>query len=87
MMFPTPNLGRELVKAQPYPDCRELNECKVVGEEPGVAGYDPTTLFDPVEEPLDLVSREIEIGAEADRVAAIVSRWDVGHAPSPWQAH
>jgi hypothetical protein len=35
-------------------------------------------LFDPVEEPLDLVASTIEIGAEADRIAAIAFRRDVG---------
>src|SRR5262249_7808998 len=35
-------------------------------------------LFDPVEEPLDLVASAVEIGAEADRIAAIAFRRDVG---------
>jgi len=35
-------------------------------------------MFDPVEEPLDLVASAIEIGAEADRIAPIPSRRDVG---------
>jgi hypothetical protein len=55
-----------------------MNEGKVVGGEPVVARRYPTTLFDPVEEPLDLVARAIEIGAEADRIAAIAFRRDVG---------
>jgi hypothetical protein len=42
-----------------------LNEGKVVGSEPVVARRHPTTLFDPVEEPLDLVASAVEIGAEA----------------------
>ena len=78
MTFPTTSLGREIIKAQVPPRCCELKECKGVGGEPVVAGRDPTTLFDPVEEPLDLVARAIEIGAEADRIAAIAFRRDVG---------
>jgi hypothetical protein len=55
-------LGRGLIKAQPKPDWCELNECEVVGGEPIEARRHPTTLFDPVEEPLDLVASTIEIG-------------------------
>jgi hypothetical protein len=51
-----------------------LNEGKVVGDEPVVARCHPTTLFDPVEEPLDLLASAVEIGAEADRIAAIAFR-------------
>jgi hypothetical protein len=39
-----------------------LNEGKVVGGEPVVARRHPTTLFDPVEEPLDPVTRAVERG-------------------------
>jgi hypothetical protein len=39
-----------------------LNEGKVVGGKPVVARRHPTTLFDPVEEPLDLVASAVEIG-------------------------
>jgi hypothetical protein len=58
-----------------------LNECEVVGGEPIVARRHPTILFDPVEEPLDLVASTIEIGAEADRIAAIAFRGMLAHAP------
>jgi len=58
-----------------------LNEGKVVGSEPVVARRHPTTLFDPVEEPLDLVASGMEIGAEADRIAAIALRGTFAHEP------
>ena len=48
-----------------------------IGGEPLVARRHPTTLFDLVEEPLDLVASTIEIGAEADRIPAIAFRRDV----------
>jgi hypothetical protein len=54
-----------------------LNEGKIVRGEPVVAPRYPTTLFDPAEEPLDLVASAVEIGAEADRIAAIAFRRDV----------
>jgi len=59
-----------------------LNEGKVVGGQLVVARRHPTTLFDPVEEPLDLVASTVEIGAEADRIAAVAFRRDVGSASS-----
>jgi hypothetical protein len=40
-------------------------------------------LFDPVEEPLDPVASAAEIGAEADRIAAVAFRRDVMN-PSKW---
>jgi hypothetical protein len=43
-----------------------LDEGKVIRCQLVVAGRDPTTLFDPVEEPLDLVACSVEIRAEAD---------------------
>jgi len=55
-----------------------LNEGKVVGGKPVIARRHPTTLFDPVEEPFDLVASAVEIGAEANRTVAITSRRDVG---------
>ena len=55
-----------------------MNEGKVVRDKSVVARSHPTTLFDPVEEPLELVARAIEIGAEADRIAAIAFRRAVG---------
>jgi hypothetical protein len=55
-----------------------LNEGKVVGSKPVIALRHPTTLFDPVEEPLDPVASAVEIGAEADRIAAVAFRRDVG---------
>jgi hypothetical protein len=38
------------------------------------------TLFDPVKEPLDPVASAVEIGAEADRIAAVAFRRDVGES-------
>jgi hypothetical protein len=55
-----------------------LDKGKVVGSELVVARRHPTTLFDPVEEPLDLVASAIKIRAEADRIAAIAFRRDIG---------
>jgi hypothetical protein len=40
-----------------------LNEGKVVGSKPVIARRHPTTLFDPVKEPLDPVASAVEIGA------------------------
>jgi len=51
-----------------------LNEGKVVGREPFVARGYPTTLLDPIEEPLDLIATAVEIRAEAYRTAAIAFR-------------
>src|SRR3569832_2340670 len=55
-----------------------MNECEVVGGKLVVARRHPSALFDPVEEPLDLVTSSIEIGTEADRTAAVAFRRDVG---------
>ena len=55
-----------------------MDEGKVVSCKPVVARRHPTALFDPVEEPLDLVASAIEIRAEADRIATIAFRRDVG---------
>jgi len=64
-----------------------LNERKAVGSKPVIARRHPTTLFDPVEEPLDPVASAVEIGAEADRIAAVAFRRDVGpRALLSWQA-
>jgi hypothetical protein len=41
-----------------------LNEGKVVGGELVVARRHPTTLFDPVEEPFDLIASTIEAEAQ-----------------------
>src|SRR4051794_36408213 len=38
-------------------------------------------MFDPVEEPLDLVASAVEIGAEADRIAAIAFGGMLAHSP------
>jgi hypothetical protein len=51
---------------------------KVVGGKPVVPRRVATTLFDHVEESFYPVAAAIEIGAEADRVAAIALRRDVG---------
>ena len=53
-------------------DTALINECK------DPTRRHPTTLFDPVEEPLDLVARAVEVRAEADRFSAIAFRRDVG---------
>jgi hypothetical protein len=53
-----------------------LNEGKVVGSKPVIARRHPTTLFDLVEEPLDPVASVVEIGAEANRIAAVAFRRD-----------
>jgi hypothetical protein len=58
-------LGRGLISAQPQPDRRELNECKVVSSEFVVARCNPATVLDLVEEPLDQVPSAVEIGTEA----------------------
>src|ERR1700742_2306300 len=71
-------LGRGLIKAHPWPDGSELNEAKLVGGEPVVARRHPATLFNPVEKSLDPVTSAVEIGTEADRIAAIAFRRDVG---------
>jgi hypothetical protein len=55
-----------------------LNEGKVVGGKLVVARRNPTALLDSVEEPLDPVASAVEIGAEADRIAAVAFRRDVG---------
>jgi hypothetical protein len=55
-----------------------LNEGKIVAGEPVVARCYSTTLFDPAEEPLDLIPSAVEIGTEANRIAAIAFRWNVG---------
>ena len=64
-------LGRGLISAQPQTDRRELYEGKIVGGELVVTGGDPPALLDPVEKPLDQVSRPVEVRAEADRLLAI----------------
>ena len=55
----------------------ELNESESVSRKPVVAGRHPTTLFDPVEEALDLVASAVKIRAEADWFAAIAFRRDI----------
>ena len=58
-----------------------MNEGKVVGSKPVIARRHPTTLFDPVKEPFDPVASAIEVRTEADRIAAIAFRRDVGLRP------
>ena len=58
-----------------------MDEGKVVSRKPVVTRRHTTTLVDPVEEPFDLVASAVEIGAEADRIAAIAFRRDVGPRP------
>ena len=59
-----PNKARGVPRVN---DRRVLNGIFWVLREPVVARRHPTTLFDPVEEPLDLVASAVEIGAEADQ--------------------
>lgn len=68
-----------LINTKPWLDRGKLNEvvrCQFV-----VARCNPTTLFDPVEEPLDPVSGAVETRAEADRIDAIAFRRMLAHAP------
>jgi hypothetical protein len=51
-----------------------------VGGKRVVARRHPTTLLDPSEESLDLVASAVEIGAEADLIAAIFFWRNVGLA-------
>src|SRR5579871_6584153 len=39
---------------------------------------DPTALFDPVEEPFDVIASAIEVRAKADRIAAVAFWRDIG---------
>ena len=55
-----------------------VDEGKVVSRKPVVARRHPATLFDPVEEPFDLIASAVEVRTEADRGAAIAFRRDVG---------
>lgn len=55
-----------------------VEQGEVVVSNPVIARRHPTTLFDPVEEPLYLVASTVEIGAEADRIAAVAFRRNVG---------
>ena len=41
-----------------------------------------TTVLDPVEEPLDVISLAVGVWAEADRVSAIPARRDIRPAPT-----
>ena len=43
-----------------------------------MARRDPSTLFDPIEEPFDQVARTVEVRAEAEGLVAIASRRNVG---------
>ena len=61
-----------------------MDEGKVVSRKPVVARRHTTTLFDPVEEPFDLVASAIKVRAEADRIAAIAFWGDVW--PTPFRA-
>ena len=67
-----------IINTQPWSNRGELNEGKIVGGKPVIARRHPTTLFDPVEESFDPVASTVEIRAEADRIAAIAFRRDVG---------
>jgi len=56
-------------------DTALINECK------DPTRRHPTTLFDPVEEPLDLVARAVEVRAEADRFSGLLFGGMLAHAP------
>ena len=58
-----------------------MDEGEIVSRKPVAARRHTTTLFDPVEEPFDLVASAIKLRAEADRIAAISFRGDVGPRP------
>jgi len=64
-----------LARSQPKPDGCKLDEGKAVRCKLVVACRDPTTLLDPIEEPLDPVTGAIEIRAEG--IAAIAFWRDV----------
>ena len=49
-------LGRGLTSAEPQPDLRKLDKCKVIGSELVAARCDPAALFDLVEEAFDPVA-------------------------------
>jgi hypothetical protein len=49
----------------------ELDEGKLVRRKPVAVHSHSTTLFDPLEEPIDPVAIALEIRAEAHRIAAI----------------
>jgi hypothetical protein len=54
-----PALGRGLISAEPYSDRSELHEGEVVGGKFVVTRRHPTTLLDPVEEPLNPIAGAI----------------------------
>jgi hypothetical protein len=58
-----------------------LNEGKVVCGEPVVARCHPTTLFDPVEEPLDPISGAVEIGLKQIGSVRLLFGGMLAHAP------
>jgi hypothetical protein len=58
-----------------------LNEGKIVRGEPVVARSHPTTLFDPVEEPLDLVATAVEIGLKQIGSLRLLFGGMLAHAP------
>src|SRR4029077_5084428 len=70
-------LGRGLINAQPQAYGRKLDECEVVGCELVVAGCHTPTVLDLIEEPLDQVSRPVEIRAEAKSLCPISFRRDI----------
>ena len=72
-------LGRGLItRSQPKADGCELDEGKVVYSKPVVARRDPTALFDPVEEPFDVIASAIEVRTKADRITAVAFWGDIG---------
>src|SRR5260370_39538027 len=71
-------LGRGLISTEPDADGCEFDEGEVVRCKLVIAGGDAPTLLDLVEEPLDQITRSIQIRAEADRLFAIALRRDIG---------
>jgi hypothetical protein len=74
-------LGRGLINTQPDADSCQFDEGEVVCCEFVVAGGDTPTLLDLVEEPLDEITRAIQVRAKANWLLSIALWRNVGHAP------
>jgi hypothetical protein len=70
-------LGRALISTKPNSDGCQLDKCEVVVGELVVSGRDPSALLDLVEESLDQITCAVQIGTEADRLAAIAFRRNI----------
>jgi hypothetical protein len=73
----TGELGRELISTKPNSDGRKLDKCEIVGGELVVSSRDSSALLDLAEEPLDQITCAVQIGTEADRLAAIAFRRNI----------